>query len=186
MPAQRAWPEVADLVVAGNQGVHGIVHKLGAMGFAWADASAAHVAGNAFAGLLAVLACVVGLRARGASREARAASWLGLVGLASLMSTGAWADYVPLTCVWLLAVLAPLARRPALGIALGACALLQVFLLGTIPIGAAADPSWMLPVSLVGALALIVTFAGAALTPALGERPEAAVRLRAAAASSGA
>lgn len=183
----EAWPEVADLIVAGNQGVHGIVHKLGAMGFAWADDSAARIAGDAFAALLAALACVVGLRARGASREARAASWLGLVGLASLLSTGAWADYVPLTCVWLLAVLAPLAplaRRPALGIALGVCALLQVFLLGTIPIGAAADPFWMLPVSLVGALALVVTFAGAALVPAFGERVEPAVRLRAAVASS--
>ena len=88
-----------------------------------------------------------------------AIAWLGLLGLGSLASTGAWADYVPLTCVWLLTLLAPLtAGRPALQLALGLCAVLQLFLPGTMPLGDWVGTSWMYPLSLLGALAMLATF----------------------------
>ena len=159
----EAWPEVATLVTAGNQGVHGIVQKLAAMGVPGAGALAS-LAGRAFGLALLVVAAVVGLRGASFSRLEHAVTWLGLLGLGSLASTGAWADYVPLTCVWLLAFLLPAARgRRAVRALLVVCAVMQATLLGTMPIGAAMGASWMLPLSLLGALLLLGTFAGAAL-----------------------
>ena len=164
----EAWPEVADLVTAGNQGVHGVVHKLSALGFVDANAALLTAASRGFALFLLALALVVGRTERGATRHERATAWLGLLGLGSLASAGAWADYVPLTAVWALAFLAPLVtRHPRLRVALAVSALFQVFLIGTMPIGSAADASWMLPLSLLGSLALFATLTGAALVPVL-------------------
>ena len=166
----EAWPEVADLVVAGNQGVHGIVHKLSALGWL-PDASLAPAASRLFGMVLLLVAIAVGRSGRGASRREHAAMWLGLLGLGSLASAGAWADYVPLTGVWAITYLAPsTAGRPALQVALACSAVFQVFLIGTMPIGEAADPSWMTPLSLAGALALFATLASAALVRARAVR----------------
>ena len=112
----EAWPQMATLVTAGNQGVHGIVLKLEAMGIPGANAALARVAGQVYGVLLLGLALIAGLRTRRATRAELTLTWLGLLSLGSLASTGAWADYVPLTGVWLLAFLVPLAAawRPAL------------------------------------------------------------------------
>ena len=157
----EAWPEVATLITAGNQGIAGILAKLAALGVPGAD-GAAHLAGRVFALVLVAGGFLVGRRTRFAPRATRAIAWLGLLGLGSLASTGAWADYVPLTCVWLLALLAPRAAgRPGLAVALAVTALFQGLLIGTMPIGAAADAAWMLPLSLIGALTMLGTFLGA-------------------------
>ena len=181
----EAWPEVADLVIAGNQGVHGIVHKLGAMGLAGADASLARLAGLLFFALVLGLAIFSARRVAASTRAEQAASWLALLGLASLASAGAWADYVPLTCVWLLVFLVPLASGQRLALAaLLICAVLQITLVGTMPLGGASDPSWMMPLSLLGALAMLFTFVGALLpTPSL--RTQACGRIGLAAALRG-
>ena len=163
----EAWPEVADLVTAGNQGVHGVVAKLDALGWVDADGAVAQAAPRAFAALLFALALVVGL-ARNATRHEHATMWVGLLGLGSLASAGAWADYVPLTAVWALALLAPFAAgRPFLAVALAVSALFQVFLIGTMPIGEAADASWMMPLSLFGSIAMFATLGGATLVHVL-------------------
>jgi len=160
----EAWPEVATLVTAGNQGASGIVHKLAAMGVPWVDASVASIVGKVFGLGLLALALLTGLRAAKASRAEHAIGWLGLLGLGSLASTGAWADYVPLTCVWLLAYLAPLARgRSVVATVLALCALMQMTLLGTMPLGSASDAAWMMPLSLLGAVLMLGTFVGAVL-----------------------
>ena len=164
----EAWPEVSDLVTAGNQGVHGVLHKLAAMGLVDVDGSLVRAASRGFALLLLALAWIVGRAEPGASRHERATAWLGLLGLGSLASAGAWADYVPLTAVWVLAYLAPIAaHRPWLRVTAAVSALFQVFLIGTMPIGSAADASWMLPLSLFGSLALFATLAGATLVHAM-------------------
>jgi hypothetical protein len=156
----EAWPEVASLVVAGNQGIHGIVHKLAEMGVPGVDASLARTANKVFAILLLGVALLVGTRTATASRAQRAVSWLSLIGLGSLASAGAWADYVPLTCVWVLALLVPMTSgRPVAQALLAISAPFQVFLLGTMPIGGASDPAWMVPVSLGGAISMLAVFA---------------------------
>jgi len=54
-----------------------------------------------------------------------------------------------------------------LGVVLGVSALFQVFLIGTMPIGSVADASWMLPLSLLGSLAMFATLIGATLVRTL-------------------
>jgi len=153
----EAWPEMAELLVAGNQGIRGIFDKLTAMGLP-AAATLSTRAGDSYGLALLMVGASIGLR-RNANRAECAIAWLGLLGLGSLASTGAWADYVPLTCVWLLALLAPLASgRPAMQLALGLCAVMQLFLPGTMPLGDWAGTSWMYPLSLLGALAMLATF----------------------------
>lgn len=166
----EAWPEVADLLVAGNQGAQGIVDKLDALGLVSSNAPLARLAPKLFGLALLAVAFVAGLGLRTASRAQHARTWLGLLGLASLASAGAWADYVPLTCVWLLAYLAPLAKGSrVILVALSFTALMQVLLVGAVPIGGASDPQWMLPLSLLGALSMWLTFVGAQL-PLLPQR----------------
>jgi hypothetical protein len=153
----EAWPEVAELLIAGNQGVRGIFDKLAAMGVP-AAATVSSGAGDLYGLALVMLGASIGLRGN-ASRTERAIAWLGLLGLGSLASTGAWADYVPLTCVWLLTLLAPLTvGRPAMQLALGLCAVMQLFLPGTMPLGDWIGTSWMYPLSLLGSLAMLATF----------------------------
>jgi hypothetical protein len=163
----EAWPEMAALVTAGNQGIHGITYKLAGMGVPGIDNATATGATRVFTIALLALSVYVGVRTAGATRATRAATWLGLLGLTSLASAGAWADYVPLTCIWLLALLAPmLALEPGrLGVklALAICAVMQFFLLGTMPLGGRAEAAWMYPVSFVGAMALLVTFGSVVL-----------------------
>ena len=116
-------------------------------------------AGKLYGLALVTVGAWIGLRAGRESRRASAIAWVGLLGLGSLASTGAWADYVPLTCVWLLTLLAPLTTgRPAMQVALGLCAVMQLFLPGTMPLGDWVGTSWMYPLSLLGALAMLVTF----------------------------
>lgn len=154
-----AWPELAGLVTAGNQGAHGIVHKLVALGVPGVDASMTRIVGAiANLGVLAA-AVAIGLRAGDRGRAERATAWLGLLGLASLTSPGAWADYVPLTCVWALVWILPIARRRPIAMPLAvACLVLQTTLLGTMPLGSWINPRFMLTVSLLGSLAMFATF----------------------------
>lgn len=150
-------PEVAEFLIAGNQGIRGIFDKLAAMGVP-AAATLSAGAGDLYGLALVMVGASIGLRGN-ASRTERAIAWLGLLGLGSLASTGAWADYVPLTCIWLLTMLAPLtAGRPAMQLALGLCAVMQLFLLGTMPLGDWVGTSWMYPLSLLGSLAMLATF----------------------------
>ncbi|MGB5810832.1 MAG: glycosyltransferase family 87 protein, partial [Polyangiales bacterium] len=166
----EAWPEMAELLVAGNQGIRGIFAKLTAMGLPGAAAVSTGV-GRLYGLALLMVGARIGLR-RDASRSERAIAWVGLLGLGSLASTGAWADYVPLTCVWLLTLLAPLTTgRPWMQLALGVCAVMQLFLPGTMPLGDWVGTSWMYPLSLLGALAMLATFAtGVALRAPVSAR----------------
>jgi len=163
----EAWPEMATLVTAGNQGIHGIMHKLAAIGVPGIDAATENGASRVYALVLLALSVLVGVRTAGAARAIQAVAWLGLLGLASLASAGAWADYVPLTCLWLLALLAPMLMvepgRLGVKLALAVCAVMQFFLLGTMPLGGHAEAGWMYPLSLFGAAALLATFGSAVL-----------------------
>lgn len=150
----EAYPAVAALLEADNQGVFGLVLKLGA------GKPAAAAASHAFGVLVLVLAGVAAHRLRGASRWAQGALWLSLLGLASLASPGAWADYVPSVAVWLLAVVAQRAvDEPRWRVPLATVALFEVFLVGTFPIGEWAPMALMLPLSAAGAVSMLGLYA---------------------------
>ncbi len=155
----EAWPEIADLLIAGNQGVFGMVNKLGAAGFEFFDAAVASSLSRAYSLLLLPATWYVGRVLSEKSPEVKASVWLSVLGLASLASTGAWADYVPLTGVWSLVVLLGIWKsqtgwRNVLLVA----GVLQVTLLGAVPLGSFANPSWMLPLSFLGGLGLFFIF----------------------------
>lgn len=152
----EAWPVIADLVLVDNQSVFGLARKAGL-----AKPTAA-AAGRVFGVLVLLAAGWAGLRFRGASRWAQGVLWLGLLGLASLASAGAWGDYVPAVAVWLLALVALRAvDEPRWRIPLAVTALFQVFLLGTFPLGSGGE--WaplglLLPLSAAGALLMLGLF----------------------------
>lgn len=163
----EAWPEVAELLVVDNQGAFGLARKLGA------GKAAAVVVSKWFTLAVLAVAALVGWRRRrdendvprlDVPRLAEAAGWLALLGLASMTSPGAWGDYVPVTAVWLLALLAGPAlaaqgRSRRLAWALAPVALLQWFLLGTMPIGDWAPIALMLPAATAGLLSMLALFA---------------------------
>lgn len=167
----EAWPEVRDLILAANQGVYGLVLKLRALGVPFADNQSASNLNTLYAAVLAAVALWLGRRGGQVSREARALSWLALIGLASLMSTGAFADYVPCTAIWLLSLIG--LRGASLSARAGLCLVwvFQYTLLGTTPLLDFFDARIMLPLSAVGSAALFGLF-GVVLWRAL--RPHAA------------
>ncbi len=155
----EAWPEVRELVIAANQGAFGVVTKLAEMGVPGANAETAIWVNRLYLLALLVGAALVGLALPQASRFDRGTAWVALLGLGSMVSTGAFADYVPLTCVWLLSLLIVRAvDSPRLAVALGACAVMQLFLLGAVPIGDWTPFELMMPVSAVGVLAMMAVF----------------------------
>ena len=119
----------------------------------------------------------IALRLSSASRWQRAAAWLALLGLGSMSSAGAWADYVPVTAVWLLALVAAGATVERRLIApLSVTALLQVTLAGTVPIGEWFEPALMTPVATVGQLTMAALFVGAIAAATRARRSVAGVR----------
>ena len=160
----EVWPEIADLVVADNQGIFGLVVKLGALGVAGMTKATAAWVSRLFTIAVLALGFFAGRRVLASDRLVQAAGWLGLLGLASLASPGAWGDYVPVTAVWLLSLVAFRAvesRRAAW--LLGITALFQITLLGTMPFGDWAPPALMIPLSLVGLLLMLGLFGWAVL-----------------------
>lgn len=159
----EAWPELAPLVVADNQGVFGLATKLGI-----GKPAAAWLGRLFFLGVF-VLAGVAARRFAGASRWAQGTLWLSLLGLASLASAGAWGDYVTATAVWVGALVAArAAERRSWGVLLAATVVFQGFLVGTFPIGDWAPMALMLPLSGLGVVLMLALYAAA-----LGSRPEA-------------
>lgn len=156
-----AYPEIEHLVVAGNQGVAGIGEKLAYLGWAlpswWNEfASGAY--------LLAVIGAASALGQKGAclTRVEKAWLWLSILGMGSLLSRGAWSDYVPLSFVWMASFLIPVVVRSRLvSVAFSLILALQCTLLGTMPLGSFQDPWILVPVSLASALLLHFGFLSA-------------------------
>lgn len=157
----EAWPEISDLVIADNQGMYGLARKLGG------SKPVAGWVGRIFLIGVLVLSAVVGLRSNRPSRWSRATTWLGLLGLGSLASAGAWGDYVPSTAVWLLALLVAIPLASARWrFAFGGIAVLEWFLLGTMPIGEWAEPTVMIPIAALGSVGMLALFLAITLRPA--------------------
>ncbi len=164
----QAWPELAHLVIAGNQGVAGIFAKLNLLGLPLPGWLGSAITLTVALTLGAVLLSV-GARQGRLSRWERACLWLSALGVASLLSRGAWSDYVPLTAVWLLTLLVPVALQSKLRAAAWLLvAVFQMTLLGTMPLGDFQDQNWLLAGSLLGAALLYLCFAAGLTLPLLG------------------
>jgi len=151
----EAWPEFREVVITSNQSAFGIVQKLGALGLPGMTKSLGAVCGVIFSVLVGIVTIVVARRPNG-SRADQALVWLALLGLGSLMSHGAWADYVTVPALWLGTFLAAngYSDRPVL-LPLGLACAFQFLLIGTMPIFGWFSLPVMAALSLVGALLLI-------------------------------
>ena len=92
-----------------------------------------------------------------------------------LASPGAWGDYVPVTAVWLLSLIAAQASRGR--VVAGTLALVgvfQFFVLGTMPLGSWAPIGLMVALSAVGVLLMLGLFGTILALPprVLGEATE--------------
>ena len=163
----EVWPEAASLLINDNQGPYGLVLKLGLLGVPGMHEVTAARVGRVFSLVVLALALLWGLRRfrerlgarRGRGRLAGAAGWLALLGLASLASPGAWGDYVPVTAVWLLTLLAvPMVQSRRAAFLLAPVWLFQGTLLGTMPLGEWAPPVPMAILSGLGAVMLLGLF----------------------------
>jgi hypothetical protein len=155
-----AWPELADLVMVDNQGVFGLVRKLGF------EVSIAATAGRVFGLAVIALALIVGCYRPHEDRGDRASVWLALLGLASLASPGAWGDYVPVTAVWLLTLVTAVAPRTAgWRLFLVTVWTFQFLLLGTMPIGDWTPIVAMRIASGVGAVLMLGLFLRVTMSP---------------------
>lgn len=155
----EVWPEIRELVIADNQGAYGLVLKLQEMGVPALDTGVARWTSKLFALAVVALTALWARREQAASRRQRAVSWLAILGLGSLLSTGAFGDYVPLAATWLLTFLAPrMVRSPRLAVPMAVCWLFQFTLLGTAPIGGWAPAEIMIPLSAAGVVLLLWLF----------------------------
>jgi hypothetical protein len=159
----EAWPEVAEMVIADNQGIFGLARKLGA------SKPAAATAGRIFALLLGLAAVGLGALRRQRNELELAWLWLALLGLGSMASPGAWGDYVPSVAIWLLAFVAARGAASArLAAALGVAGLFQYVLLGTFPW----TPSvWGYLLSGIGVVGLLALYAGTIVAVARPRAP---------------
>lgn len=176
----EAWPELAGWVAAANQGLLGVFEKLSVMGLADVGDGIALWVNRLFLLGLAGLAFFAARRTRASAespehRLEHAVLWLGLLGLASLGSPGAFADYVPATAVWLLALVSHrMADSRMAALLLGVCWVLHGTLLGAVPFPGLATPELLVPASFAGLAALFGLFGWAVaerLRPATAEEP---------------
>ena len=172
-----AWPEMREIMIAANQGAYGLVIKLGEMGVPGLGDAVASLVGKVYLLGVLLLAGFAGVRlsrASGATRAQRAVGWISLLGLASMASAGAFADYVPVAFAWLLPFLlvdiARSPRRKALAIFYAAAGFFQFTLLGAAPWGDWAPAEWTIPLSAVGVVLLFGGF-GVALRAAMRPVP---------------
>lgn len=154
----EAWPEMRAVIIAANQGVYGLVIKLGEMGTPGADAAAAVWVNRLYLLGLAVVSWLVGRRRGSLDREQRAVTWFSLLGLGSMASTGAFVDYLPLTATWLLTLLAHRIPGRPLGAILIVVWVFQYTLFGAVPVGSYFEPRVMMPLSALSAVMLLGLF----------------------------
>ncbi len=98
------WPEVRIELIASNLAPYGQIIRLGEMGVPGMTAGVASACNTLFALSLAALTWFAARRT--VSRVHRAQVWLGILGLASMVSPAAWGEYTCLPALWLLTLLA--------------------------------------------------------------------------------
>lgn len=152
------YPEFAGFLVADLQSPYGMVLKLDAIGIPGMTRAVGAIACKIFGIALLILT----FRVSRVSLEGRtdlALLWLSLLGLGSLVNTGAWGDYIAIPALWMLTLLIPrAAKRRALILPLLITAVFQFFILGSLPMGSWYDLEYMAPISLSAALMLYALY----------------------------
>ncbi len=173
-----AWPELRELVLADNQGFYGLTLKLGELGVPGMTTAVASWINRAAAVGVLALALWTGHRTTRLGREARVLGWFGLLALASMLSTGAFGDYVPATATWMATFVAyRMSDDRRLVTWLVPAWALQFFLVGTTPIGDWFHPTVMMALSATSVVAMaalsgwVLRSSGRSVTHPAPQRP---------------
>lgn len=149
-----AWPDYINLIIAGNQSPYGIILKLGALGLPGMSIVVArgfHLLYTVAVGVVAVLAA-----RRIPGRISQPLIWLALLNLASIVSKGAWGDYVALGSVWLLSFLTiEIGTNRRATIMLTGAWLFTALALGILPSPVLSDGVTMIALSGIGAAIVV-------------------------------
>ena len=150
-----AWPDYIDLIIAGNQSPYGVILKLGALGLPGMSVMVArgvHLVYTLAVGLIAVLAA-----RKYAGRVSQPIVWLALLNLASLVSKGAWGDYVAVGSIWLLTfVTAQIGRGTKYTLGLVMAWAFTALGLGIFPSPLLVEPKAMIVLSGIGAIIVVI------------------------------
>jgi hypothetical protein len=97
---EKVWPDLRDLIIAGNQSPFAFVQKLDALGIPGMSLTLAKTTHLVYT-LGVVIFAFVAARIDG-NRHRQLLVWLALLNLAAMISKGAWGDYIPIGTIWLL------------------------------------------------------------------------------------
>jgi len=147
------WPEMRTMLIADNFSPYGQIIKLNELGIPGMTKVVAKSFNTLFTLILVGLAINASRHLK--SRVNRVYIWLAIVGLGSMMSPGAWGDYISLPAMWLLTVLAAeYETNRKMTIAFVICWILFYFLIGTMPFSSSPVPKVTYIVSTINFISL--------------------------------
>ncbi len=97
---EEVWPELRDLIIAGNQSPFAFIFKLDALGIPGMTMTLAKATHLVYT--LAVVAFAFVASKIEGNRHRQLLIWLALLNLAAMISKGAWGDYIPIGTIWLM------------------------------------------------------------------------------------
>jgi hypothetical protein len=150
----KDYPEYRLFLVADNFSPAGLVSKLQELGLRGATPRLGRLALSGYSVLLLAAAVIAGRK--GGSRRNQACRWLALLNLAALQSPGAFADYVTVGSVWLLALLPDQFRgHPGRAVPLAACWVFFALVPGVPPVPASLPVPLTMILTTIGVILLV-------------------------------
>jgi hypothetical protein len=150
----EVWPDVRDFIIAGNQSPFAFIFKLDALGLpgmTWAVARFTHMIY-----VLSVIAFAVIAARLSGGRTKQFLIWLALLNLATMISKGAWGDYIPIGTLWamtfMIKELSSTLRQKVIAAIIG---IFMFFSLGVLPIQGLGNPTVFISLAAIGMLITI-------------------------------
>ena len=146
------WPDFRDILIAGNISPYAFILKLDALGIPGMTARVASLTHLVYT-LLVVVAAFLAARIKG-TRYTNVLVWLALLNLATMVSKGAWGDYIPAGTLWILTLtVKDITNTVPQKILTGALWVVMFLSLGTLPLPGLTNPD--LFISLAGFTMLV-------------------------------
>jgi hypothetical protein len=150
----KDYPEYRLFLVADNFSPAGLVAKLHELGVRGATPRLGRLALSGYSILLLAVAAIAGRK--GGSRRERACRWMALLNLAALQSPGAFADYVTVGSVWLLALLPDqIHGHPGRTVLLACCWVFFALVPGVPPVPSSLPVPLMMILTTLGVILLV-------------------------------
>lgn len=150
----EVWPDLRNLIIAGNQAPFAFISKLDALGVPGMTIGLAKVTHLIYT--LAVVALAIMAARINGSKQKQVIIWLVLLNLAALISKGAWGDYITIGTLWLLTFMViEMSRTLRLKILMGIMWVFMFIVPGVLPLPGLDDPDIFISLAGFGMLLLI-------------------------------